>query len=338
LLSLPGFLRDKVAPTVQFMLFSPLFNFSSRLVSRFGLLIYLSISSTALFGQNTASVFWEIRHPKQEKPSYLFGTHHLHDYQFLVDNPAIQTPLREVDFVVGEMIVDSTDLTLLLKLTMGMFMKENSLQKLLSEADYKATDQCLRENVGIGIALFNKCKPIVLQQLISIAKYMKAVKGKSIQMQANSSPSLDSGSMDAYFQQVAKKYKKQVKGLESIDDQIRVLYDGYPIQRQVEMLLDAVYDRNEGSIEELNKLEQLYNTQDLDALYAMLCSQMDEQGLNNMLFDRNIKWIPQLDQIFRQGKTAFIAVGAGHLPGEKGLLGLLQAQGYQLTPITIAIE
>jgi uncharacterized protein YbaP (TraB family) len=31
-------------------------------------------------------------------------------------------------------------------------------------------------------------------------------------------------------------------------------------------------------------------------------------------------------------------VGAGHLPGEKGLLGLLQAQGYQLTPITIAIE
>jgi uncharacterized protein YbaP (TraB family) len=32
-------------------------------------------------------------------------------------------------------------------------------------------------------------------------------------------------------------------------------------------------------------------------------------------------------------KSLVIAVGAGHLPGEKGLISLLKKEGYTVTPI-----
>jgi uncharacterized protein YbaP (TraB family) len=32
-------------------------------------------------------------------------------------------------------------------------------------------------------------------------------------------------------------------------------------------------------------------------------------------------------------KPTFFAVGAGHLPGEQGVINLLKAEGYTVTPI-----
>jgi hypothetical protein len=36
-----------------------------------------------------------------------------------------------------------------------------------------------------------------------------------------------------------------------------------------------------------------------------------------------------------QDKSCFVAVGAGHLGGENGLINLLKKQGYSVEPISI---
>jgi uncharacterized protein YbaP (TraB family) len=52
----------------------------------------------------------------------------------------------------------------------------------------------------------------------------------------------------------------------------------------------------------------------------------------DFLDNRNKRWIPKLVQLMNT-KTIFIAVGAGHLAGENGLIQLLRNQGYIVSPI-----
>jgi uncharacterized protein YbaP (TraB family) len=52
----------------------------------------------------------------------------------------------------------------------------------------------------------------------------------------------------------------------------------------------------------------------------------------NFLVKRNQNWIPQISKMVQE-KPIFIAVGAGHLPGEQGVLKLLQEAGYTITAV-----
>ena len=52
-----------------------------------------------------------------------------------------------------------------------------------------------------------------------------------------------------------------------------------------------------------------------------------------MVFARNADWIPKLEKILETPNT-FIAVGADHLTGDRGVVALLQKRGYKLTRIT----
>jgi uncharacterized protein YbaP (TraB family) len=50
------------------------------------------------------------------------------------------------------------------------------------------------------------------------------------------------------------------------------------------------------------------------------------------VFDRNRDWIPKLEEILAAG-GAFIAVGADHLTGGRGVIALLAGRGYQATRV-----
>ena len=61
----------------------------------------------------------------------------------------------------------------------------------------------------------------------------------------------------------------------------------------------------------------------------------DDQTLKTKLLDkRNQNWIPKINAVI-QNKSCFIAIGAGHLVGENGLINLLKNQGYTVEPISI---
>ena len=50
------------------------------------------------------------------------------------------------------------------------------------------------------------------------------------------------------------------------------------------------------------------------------------------MVERNEKWIATIPSIIKD-KSTLIAVGSAHLAGEKGLINLLKAKGYKVTPV-----
>jgi uncharacterized protein YbaP (TraB family) len=53
-----------------------------------------------------------------------------------------------------------------------------------------------------------------------------------------------------------------------------------------------------------------------------------------LLDKRNQNWIPLIEKNITS-KPTFIAFGAGHLGGKNGVVALLRAKGYTLTPIRL---
>ena len=87
----------------------------------------------------------------------------------------------------------------------------------------------------------------------------------------------------------------------------------------------------------MNKLVDLYKNQDLQGLYDYIVQSMTDETDNpeevkdRMLDNRNQKWIGTLSEMMKD-KTLFIAVGAGHLAGEEGVINLLRKEGYKVEP------
>ncbi|MEO5908878.1 MAG: TraB/GumN family protein, partial [Ginsengibacter sp.] len=78
----------------------------------------------------------------------------------------------------------------------------------------------------------------------------------------------------------------------------------------------------------------LYKSQDLDSMQSMLAkSEFGSDKYNDLLLnDRNKNWVKQLKEIMKK-ESVFVAVGAGHLIGEEGLINLLKTQGYKVEPL-----
>ena len=51
-----------------------------------------------------------------------------------------------------------------------------------------------------------------------------------------------------------------------------------------------------------------------------------------LLYNRNADWANKLAGLM-PGNSLVVAVGAGHLPGEKGVLNLLRKAGYRVDPV-----
>jgi uncharacterized protein YbaP (TraB family) len=51
-----------------------------------------------------------------------------------------------------------------------------------------------------------------------------------------------------------------------------------------------------------------------------------------LLYDRNANWSKKLQELMPKNSLV-VAVGAGHLPGTKGVLNLLREAGYKVEPV-----
>lgn len=91
----------------------------------------------------------------------------------------------------------------------------------------------------------------------------------------------------------------------------------------------ALHDYCEGT-----KGEELFDEHERKAMHDVGYTDADLEGFENtLLYDRNAAWIPKLEELFA-GDGVFVAVGAGHLRGPRGVPALLEAKGYTVTRVT----
>ncbi|PST84843.1 hypothetical protein C7T94_01580 [Pedobacter yulinensis] len=284
---------------------------------KFLLFAVLFTTLNSAFAQKTKdrTLLWEISGNGLKKPSFLFGTYHLIGKQFIDTMPALQARLAESTVIVGELLFDSLDAR---KMMPMMVMRDTTLEQLLGPEQYTKLGNYLKDVSGMPIAALNKMKPAALQLLI--AAYSSPIKVK------------DGEGLDQQLQVQGNAAGKRLVGLESAGFQMNMLL-GESLAKQKAALLKTMAKSEELKTQGL-KLYQHYIRQETDLLGRLFADRefIDEDDLEKMLYRRNRNWVQQLPAIMQQDQ-AFVAVGAGHLLGDQGLIVLLRKAGYTLRPL-----
>jgi uncharacterized protein len=265
------------------------------------------------------SVFWQISGKDLSQPSYLFGTFHLMGSQYIDSLERVMEKFSDSKTLVGELLLDST---MTVKMMVAARLHETTLDKLLGPEDYQKAAAWLKELSGYDLKIFNGMNPMTIQIFL-----MTMLQQKYFPL--NGSADVP---MDLYLQQRGKKEGKKLVGLETFEVQVNALFNQFSLQRQAEMLMEFVHEKDKAK-DELIQMNKSYRNGDLGKLEGLLAEQTySEQEAKVLLDDRNKNWLAQLPSIMKEQQT-FIAVGALHLAGENGLIHLLREAGYTLTPL-----
>ena len=260
------------------------------------------------------SLLWEISGKGLKKPSYLFGTIHLICPADFVLSDSLKSSIEKTGQIALE--IDMDDPGLMAAMTKTMFMSgDKKLTDILSEKDYNRLNQFYKDSLKMDIAAFGKAKPFMM-----MGPMFNKILGCEPQ------------SYEVSLMGLAAKQKSEIIGLESIEEQMAI-FDTIPYDKQAGMLINMIEKLPETK-REFKGLVELYKKQDLQELYNLtLKSEFGLDGQDEvMLFKRNQNWISRIDKIVHE-KPTFIAVGAAHLGGEKGVIALLRKEGYSVRAI-----
>lgn len=284
------------------------------------LFFVLAFSTTSAFAQHN-SLLWEVTGGSAKDTSYLFGTFHALKGGFVDTMSAVTGRLARTDVVVGEMDMEPANM---MSAQLKM-LSETPLKSLLSGSDYKFADSAFKSLTGHGLGFFNMMKPMAAH-----AFAIKALFDKSFEDTSASEESM----LDGYFQDKAKANGRPVVGLETMDEQIELLFGATSIEDQAEMLLETLRELDSGRAEMI-QLTNCYIAGDLDCLHELgeTSEGFSEEDMDRLVKTRNENWMKRLPDIMQHSR-AFVAVGALHLTGEHGLIALLRKQGYTVTPVS----
>lgn len=275
-----------------------------------------------------AQLLWKISGNGLEAPSYLFGTHHLAPLSVTENISGFQTAYNHANQIIGEVSMPETQTPATMQL-MQNFMTmpaDTTLHMLFTENEFELINQYTKENLNLDMNQTPNFRPAFISNSITLMIYMKQHPEYNPQQQ-----------MDAYFQMEALKQGKKIAGLESIEFQFDLLFNGSSVKRQAETLVCLLTDIDQ-TVRKAEELTAAYMEQDLEKMLRLSeerdgtqCDPLPGE-MESMIDNRNIKWVKLLPEMLQQ-QSNFIAVGALHLPGENGLISLLQKAGFTLDPI-----
>jgi uncharacterized protein YbaP (TraB family) len=258
-------------------------------------------------------LLFEISGNHLSKPSYVFGTFHLGlkptDERFKIYTDAI----KKVDVMYGEMNMDSTNLmNVMIK---GLIASDTILEQCFTPEDFAFLKKYLKDSLQTDIAGYRKMKPMMVYSIMSIALAQKELGESAV-----------SYSIDKELQTAAKKAGKKIGGFETDKQQAAMLFESMPLKAQANYVIKALKEeiKNEG---QTKTMIDDYTHGRLQHLQDMANGTYTDDFEKILITNRNEKWLAKMDAILPT-QSMFIAVGALHLTGSKGLINQLRARGY----------
>jgi len=292
--------------------------------------IKLSILITSFistFGFSQSSLLYEISGKGLNESSYLFGTIHKGGEQVYQWNDSVLWALNastaaafEIDF------------------------GENALSKIRSDA--KET-------------LIEDWKDFMMKDLVpamaevmpadTLAKRLGGIYNQAFSAVSGMMGSSGETIVDILLQEYARKQGKEVIGVESVQEQLNVFLE---VDKQMvkEKVIDFLKEDNwdfelDGLLNSESQLIESFASLESDKVCGILESQLKDlrdqtitSGLITRLYDRrNENMYSRVSKIMKE-KSVFVAVGAGHMCGETGLLNQFRQAGYSVRPVNIATK
>lgn len=263
------------------------------------------------------SLLWQISGNGITKPSYLYGTIHIISQNDFFLGKNVAKKLQKSDELIMEIDLNDMDVSALSKLS--LLDSNKTIKDYMNDTDYTVLKSFMEDSIGIKKQtfemLYGKLKPFYLEQLIFF-KYLGQEKE----------------SYEQHFKNIAEEKNIQQSGLETFEEQLLFLEE-IPLETQLKSIIKTIKNYS-SETDKLDALIKDYKEQNLAALTNSFDGEEDSLLKTKLVDKRNNNWVPKLKAKI-QSKSCFIAVGAGHLGGENGLINLLKKQGYTVDPISI---
>lgn len=141
---------------------------------------------------------------------------------------------------------------------------------------------------------------------------------------------------EAQLQNVYLRVRGKIVGLETLNEQIST-FTHLTSAQQREMLAEDLAQTSAENVADVKELHRLWRIGDADALKAwddakssklarskVLAAQVD----NRVVYERNRRFVQRMVALSAPDKPIFVAIGALHLGGERGVLELLRRRGF----------
>lgn len=271
---------------------------------------FLLVFPTFLFSQ---SLLWEITSSKSKHPSYIYGTIHMQDKRVFQFSDSVEIALRSCDAFALEILLDEVDP----KSMISAMTMNTTLDKLLSAEEYEFVKSTVKKRYGLNIIMFNKMKPFFT----------------STQLMMSTSNKEMSDALDPHLLKIARKLNKKCVGIETFQDQIDAV-DKISLKEQAKMLMDGLKDTSASDLKS-NDLIESYLKMNLDEIVELTKDTTMPTAFEEVfIWKRNIRMANSIDKQIRK-QSIFVAIGAAHLGGKKGVLQYLKDKGYTIRPVTM---
>ncbi len=263
-------------------------------------------------------LLWRVSKPGVAS-SHIFGTIHIADPRvLLIPEPVMQALAQSRSYVMEIQLSPAVDARFL---EAAQFEDGRRLEPLIGAEAYAQLRTSLRLRE-------------VPEEVIARMKPWAALANLTVTPEDYAQHTLDQK-----LYALARGRRLYTFGLESIEEQIAV-FEGIPLDTQVALLKHGLAERAffVGLIEPTIQAWLKRDLAMLDAVHERTMARFPQMAehyrtlARHIVDNRSVVMAHRLYLPLREGR-AFVAVGVDHLHGEKGLLRLLQKQGYRVTRV-----
>ncbi len=251
---------------------------------------------------------------------YLFGTVHALPEGIDWYTGPVRTAFEASDTLVTEIPMGAEDEAAMqqLALTRGMLPAGTTLRALLDE-DQRATYDGALTGMGLPVASFDAFEPWMAGLTMTLLPLM----------QAGYDP--EQGVDKLLIGKAGDT--KTFDALETAEFQIGI-FDGMSQEKQIDFLVSMAGQTGE-AVDMVDRMVAEWMDGDPDGLAEVMNEGLDEDpGLAEaLLYNRNANWAVWIDERMDAPGTVFIAVGAGHLAGERSVQDLLAQRGLTVSRV-----
>jgi uncharacterized protein len=248
-------------------------------------------------------------------PSHVYGTIHVTDARLAELPPLVRERFDGAKSLMLEFVPDPYSRERFLEAS--MFLDRQTLAEKIGPADFERALEQLQP-IGLPREVVNKLKPWGV--LLNLRNPKRAEQGAPLGSQ---------------LLELARARRLPFDQIEGVEEQI-FTFDEFPMESQVALLKHSLAHRDE-LVELAERTLEAYLAGDLAGIWRLReqfvarhpqIAAHQAVMTKRVVHDRSVVMAFRMQRQLRRG-AAFVALGALHLYGEKGVLALLEADGYR---------
>lgn len=262
-------------------------------------------------------LLWRVSR-KGVAPSHVYGTIHVADPRLAELPAAVRAAFAAAKSLMVEFVPDPYAKERFLEA--AMFLDGQTLEGKIGAADFERAFEHLRP-IGVSREFVNKLKPW------------------GVLLNLRNPGGTGGSSLDAQLLEGARARRLPLHQIEGVEEQI-FTFDEFPMDSQVALLKHSLAHRDE-LLELAARTLDAYLAGDLAGIWRLReefvrrhphIAAHQAVMTKRVVHDRSVVMAFRMQRQLRRG-NAFVALGALHLYGEKGVLALLEEDGYAVARV-----